>query len=350
MVCFKIYLIATLLLLAMLEVLIAQPKRGIEVVPNESARRVDIFIDGRSYASYTWIEQLKTPVLNPLRTINGTIVTRGFPLAARPGERVDHPHHVGMWFNYGSVNGVDFWNNSTAIPPERQQKMGTVAHREVIAAKGGLEFGVLTVASDWVMPNTEIILREETTFIFQVRPGMVIIDRGARLTAQNQRVVLRDNKEGLLGIRVRRELEQPADEPLVFTDASGAPTSVKLLDNTGVSGLYHSSEGKTGDAVWGTRGRWTMLTGKIDKEEVTLAILDHPQNPGFPAYWHARGYGLFAANPLGQEIFSNGKEKLNLAIEPKQSVVFRYRVLIISERATPEQVEAQWRIFAGNKE
>ena len=48
-------------------------------------------------------------------------------------------------------------------------------------------------------------------------------------------------------------------------------------------------------------------------------MIDHPKNPGYPTYWHARGYGLFAANPLGQKAFSNGKETLNLTLEPGQS-------------------------------
>ena len=63
----------------------------------------------------------------------------------------------------------------------------------------------------------------------------------------------------------------------MFTDASGRETTVKVLDNTGVTGSYRSSEGKTGDAVWGTRGKWTMLTGQIGTEPLTLAILDLPQ-------------------------------------------------------------------------
>jgi hypothetical protein len=90
-----------------------------------------------------------------------------------------------------------------------------------------------------------------------------------------------------------------------------------------------------------------MLTGKVGQESVTLVMLDHPKNVGFPTYWHARGYGLFAANPLGQEVFSNGKEKLNFTLEPKQSVTFRYRLLIISGPATPDEVETQYRKFVG---
>ena len=73
------------------------------------------------------------------------------------------------------------------------------------------------------------------------------------------------------------------------------------MDNTGVNGVYLTSEGTKGAAVWGTRGRWCTLSGTVGAEPVSIAILDHPQNPGHPTYWHARGYGLFAANPLGPE-------------------------------------------------
>jgi len=317
----------------------------VRIVKNEAEHRVDIYIDGQPFTSYLWSDKLKVPVLYPLRTAQGTTVTRGFPLDPRPGERVDHPHHIGLWLNYGSVNGVDFWNNSVALPPEQQQKMGTVVHRRVARTGNGKERGELVVEMDWVMPDGQAILRETTTLVFHAGTNLRAVDRITTLTALTQRVVFADNKEGMLGMRVRRELEQPSNEPLVFTDSSGRPTTVKVLDNSGVSGLYRSSEGKTGDAVWGTRARWTMLAGKVDQESIALVILDHPKNVGFPTYWHARGYGLFAANPLGQEVFSNGKEKLNFTLEPKQSVTFRFRLLILPDSVTPDQVESHYRRF-----
>ena len=172
-----------------------------------------------------------------------------------------------------------------------------------------------------------------------------MVDRITTLTALGEAVSFTDNKEGVLGLRVARGLEQPSKTPEVFTDASGRPTSVPVLNNEGVVGSYRSSEGLEGDAVWGTRGRWTMLTGVVENEPVTLAILDHPRNAGFPTYWHARGYGLFAANPLGQKALSNGKDELNLRLEPGQSTTFRHRVLILSGKATPEQVERAYSEF-----
>jgi len=321
-------------------------ERSVRFTKNESAQRVDVVIDGQPFTSYLWNDKLKVPVLYPLRTAEGTTVTRGFPLEPRPGERVDHPHHIGLWFNYGSVNGVDFWNNSVALPADQQKKMGAVVHRRVVRATDGKDKGELVVEMDWMMPDAQPILRETTTFIFHSGPHLRTVDRITQLSALDKRVVFEDNKEGVLGMRVRRELEQPSNEPLVFTDSSGRPTEVKVLDNTGVTGMYRSSENKTGDAVWGTRGRWTMLSGTVGQQPITLAILDHPKNVGFPTYWHARGYGLFAANPLGQSVFSNGKEKLNFTLEPKQSVTFRYRLLILSAMTSADQVETEYAKFA----
>ena len=73
-----------------------------------------------------------------------------------------------------------------------------------------------------------------------------------------------------------------------------------------------------------------MLSGQKEKKEITIGIFDHPSNVGYPAYWHARGYGLFSVNPLGRKIFSNGKEELNFSLKPGASVTFRYKVLIAS--------------------
>jgi hypothetical protein len=274
------------------------------------------------------------------------VVTRGYPLEPRPGERTDHPHHAGLWFNYGSVNGIDFWNNSDAIKPEDQHKMGTVVQRRIVAAKSESEQGELEVETDWNTADQKMLLKEHTRLVFRGGPKFRSIDRITTLQAQNEKVVFEDDKEGLMGIRVARALEMPSDKPEIFLDASGHPTTVAKLDNTGVNGTYLTSEGKTGDAAWGTRGRWCNLSGIVDGQPVTITIFDNPANPNFPAYWHARGYGLFAVNPLGRKIFTNGKqEALNFSLAPGQSVTFRYRVLISSEIATAEESEADYQRF-----
>ena len=74
-------------------------------------KKVDVFIDKMLFTSYVYDQQTPKPILYPILTKSGKTVTRGFPFSPRPFERVDHPHHAGLWFNYGDVNGLDFWNN-----------------------------------------------------------------------------------------------------------------------------------------------------------------------------------------------------------------------------------------------
>jgi hypothetical protein len=70
--------------------------------------------------------------------------------------------------------------------------------------------------------------------------------------------------------------------------------------------------------------------GSIGNEEISVVICDHPENPNYPTYWHARGYGLFSANPLGVKDFTKGLDSLNFVIPAGQSANFRYRVIISS--------------------
>lgn len=337
--------VMAMLLMPFLFTVAGAPASRVEVKPNEMANRVDITIDGKPFTSYIWPVTLKKPVLYPLRTAKGTLVTRGYPLDPRKGERVDHPHHVGLWFNHGDVNGFDFWNNSFAIAQDRVPKMGTIHHRRIVEAKSGAAQGELTVESDWADGTGKVLLREQTHFVFRGTSDTRSIDRMTTLTALD-RVLFRDNKEGTLGMRVTRALEQPAEKPEVFTDASGTPSAVPMLDNTGVTGRYMSSEGKSGDAVWGTRGRWALLGGTVESEPVTIAILDHPSNPGYPTHWHARGYGLFSANPLGQKSLDDGDVELNLPLEAGAKVTFRYRILILSSPPSADRIEGEWKTFS----
>jgi hypothetical protein len=318
---------------------------GVNVTVDEAARRVDITIDGKPFTSYIWPDTVKKPVLYPIRDAKGTLVTRGWPMDPRPGERVDHPHHVGLWLNYENVNGIDFWNNSDAIKPADAPKMGTIVHRRIVSATGG-ERGELVTESDWVLHDGTTLLRERTTYGFGGDAASRTIDRTTTLTALDKRVTFDDAKDGMLGLRVARQLELPSTKAEVFTDISGRKTEVPTLDNTGITGNYTTSDGKQGNDAWGTRGRWCELTGKIGGETIAIAILDHPSNPGYPTYWHARDYGLFAANPLGQKVFSNGKEVLGFALEPQRSVTFRYRVLIVDGGLTPERADREQKAFA----
>lgn len=307
----------------------------VQVIHHENEKKVDIMMGDELFTSYIYPDDLEKPVLYPVNAPGNIALTRAFPLEAKAGERVDHPHHVGIWFNYGDVNGLDFWNNSYNVPKEKKDKYGTIRHQQVIKTQSGEE-GILQVSADWMAPDGKKLLNEETSFHFREEGNRRIIDRVVVLTAQDEPVLFNDNKEGMIAIRVTRALEMPASKPVKLSDAQGKPMEEAVMDNEGVSGNYLSSEGIEGGDVWGTRGQWMKLYGKVNGTQVAIAIIDHPQNPGYPTYWHARDYGLFAANPLGQKAFSEGKEELNFSLDPGEKVTFRYRMVITGGEALSE--------------
>ena len=331
---------------------VAQSKKDrIQLIIKDKEHKVEVTVDGKPFTSYFYPSDsiLKKPVLYPIATSKGTIITRGYPFETRAGERVDHPHHVGMWLNYESVNGFDFWNNSTAI--KDRTKYGTIKHTGIIETNGGYNKANLKVKADWVDTDGKgkTLLKESTNYIFQAKGNQRIIDRITTLTAQNEEVSFKDVKDGFFAIRVARELEHPSDKPDIFVDANGIETKVDKLDNSGITGNYHTSEGVDGEAAWSTRGKWNNLTGKIKGEDISIAIIDHPSNVNYPTYWHARGYGLFAANPLGEKIFSKDKKELNFKLAPNQSIIFRYRTVITSGKISDETLNKLAEDFSKSK-
>jgi hypothetical protein len=339
--------------LALVTSAFAAPPKGVQVVSDSANRRVDITIDGRPFTSYIWPTTLKKPVLFPIIDADGVTLTRGWPLEPRPGERTDHPHHDGLWFNYSNVNGFDFWNNSEAIPASRATKMGTIVFDRIVSTKSGASRGELVTDSTWIDGQNHSILSQTSTYVFAHSGPTRTIDLVFTLKALDH-VVFNDDKDGLLGLRVARWIESPEEKGGNFTDANGIATPVAAAANLpGVApptGEYLTSEGVRGEAAWSTRGRWCSLTGHNDAgHTVTVAIFDHPGNIGYPTYWHARGYGLFAANPLGRHMFDATQPPLNFTLEKGQTTTFRYRLAFYMHAATVDKLNREADSFEAEK-
>lgn len=340
-------LIMKYLLIAVLVVINASGySQKVKFVHEEAKRKVDVFIGDKLFTSYLYPSTMAKPILFPVYAPNGEVVTRGYPLEPRKGERVDHPHQTGLWFNHGNVNGLDFWNNSAAIPENRKDLYGHIVVRKIVKGKGG-KTGTLEVVSEWKDNKGNIIITENTSYIFKASKTGWMVDHIATLTATNAPVKITDNKEGLFAIRVDRAFEMPSNEALIFTDDKGNATTVKATDNTGVTGMYVSSNGNKGDAVWGTRNKWVILNGLKNNVPVSLAIFDHPKNPGYPAYSHARGYGLFSVNNLGQKSFDPKQDEVVFNLSQGQSMKLVHRFYVQSgSELTPEGAEAIFSDFS----
>lgn len=310
------------LLLLMVPTFLQAQEVPVRVVADPGNRIVTITAGGKPFTTFMYPDTLEKPVLYPIYASDEQLITRGFPLKPRPGEPVDHPHHVGLWFNYENVNGLDFWNNSYAIPAAKKSQYGWIHTDKVTTAKNSLTFD-----ARWTNQAGSTLLKEHTVYIFHATKSERIIDRITTLTAVTD-VSFPDAKDGLLGLRVTKELQIPSNTPGQFVDDKGNITKVAAGNTPDINGNYITSEGKSGDYAWATRGKWCMLYGKKQNDTLSVVIIDYPGNPGYPTYWHARGYGLFAANPLGEKIFSKGAETLNFHLAKGQSANFHYRIVI----------------------
>ncbi|MBR0533328.1 MAG: PmoA family protein [Bacteroidales bacterium] len=309
---------------------------------DDEARKIDISIDGKYFTSYIYPVDMEKPVLWPIVTASGKDITRGFPFAPRAFESTDHPHQVGLWFNFGNVNGLDFWNNSYAIPASRKASYGSVVFDRVVSASDGR----LVTLSNWVDSDGNVLMTEETTFVFDSSQDERSIVRTARLTAVEP-VVFNESKEGMLGLRVDRAFQKPSDKPERYTDANGIVTEVATVNNEGVCGEYVNSLGDRGDDVWSKRAEWTMLNGTKEGDDISILIIDSKYNPNFPAWSHARGYGLFAVNNMGGREFDQSlTEAAEYRLEPGQKVNFIYKIIIKDNGFfTSQEAEARAREF-----
>lgn len=266
--------------------------------------QVDISIAGKPYTTLYFGDDTTKPYLHPLRAGSGKIVTRRYPMENVEGEQRDHPHHRGLWFSHGDVNGWDFWAN------EKTQKgvgkgSGTIVLDKLVSAKGGKKAGEVKATFTWKDGTGKALLAETKTIRIEPMGDSRAIDVDIQLTAL-EAVKFGDTKEGTFAIRLARSLEESQ------------------------TGTMKASTGLAKEkAVWGTAAPWVDYSGTVEGEKLGIAIFDHPKNPRHPTYWHSRSYGLFAANIFGLHDFTRDKTRDgSLDLKGGEKLHFRYRVLI----------------------
>ncbi|HEY9340602.1 MAG TPA: PmoA family protein [Hanamia sp.] len=316
----------SLLAIACFSVAFAQKQEKVKLVKSAKENKIDIFIGDKLFTTFMYPDNLEKPVLYPVHAANGTVVTRGFPLNTQPNDPTDHPHHLGIWFNFENVNGLDFWNNSFAIPKEKKHLYGWIHTDKILKTSGGTK-GVLSYHANWTNQQKRVLLEESTRLEFSGTKHQRIIDRVTVLKADTT-VTFTDAKDGMLAIRLAHALQIPTNKDQQFKDDKGNVTVVKGGADNIPTGNYITSEGKQGDEAWSTRARWCKVYGKMGNDSISITIIDHPENINYPTFWHARGYGLFAANPLGERIFTNGKTFKDLQLKKGESVTFRFRIIV----------------------
>ncbi len=200
----------------------AQRMEEVKLIKSKNENRVSVYIGGSFFTDFLYPDSLEKPVLFPIYDAGNIPVTRGFPLAPRPGEPTDHPHHLGLWFTYENVNGLDFWNNSYAIPADKKSLYGWIKTDSLLEMTDG-KTGILRYHANWVNQANEVLLEENTRFEFSGSGEQRIIDRITELKA-DENILFTDAKDGMLGLRLTHELQIPNSNNQQFTDNKGNST------------------------------------------------------------------------------------------------------------------------------
>ncbi|MBZ5514603.1 MAG: PmoA family protein [Acidobacteriia bacterium] len=332
-------LAASTLVFPVLLVLSSSICAGESVDLKRSDHQIDVLIGGKPFTTFYFDPKVPKPYLHPLRSAEGIVVTRGFPMRKDiPGESTDHPHHRGMYFAHGDVNGIDFWteaefeeNAPVQVGSRTYQASEHLPHGRTVftkleEVKSGRDAGSLRADFNLAGPDGKVIAEETQAYTFRGDAATRTIDCEFILRALGTPVKMGDTKEGTFAIRVVKALEE----------SSG----MKMTDSAGRVGEKE---------IWGKRANWVDYSGTVEGKKLGLAIFDNPSNPKHPTYWHARGYGLFAVNPFGERDFYNDpKRDGSLTIPPGGSLTFRYRVLIHEGDTTEAKVaEAYSRYVSG---
>jgi len=301
---------------------------GAPVELTRSGTRVDVRVGERPFTTYFFDPSVAKPYLFPVRSADGTILTRGFPMTPDiAGEDQDEPHQRAMYFAHGNINGFDFWGEAAFAKwsDHAASTYGRTVFRTLDELQGGSDSGRLRGTFDLVTP-TGVIAEEIQSYRFEGDERSRIIDCEFTVHATHGPITMGDTKEGTFAIRVVKALDSPP-------------------------GHMINSNGATGEKqIWGKRANWVDYYGRVSGEDVGLAIFDDPRNLRAPTYWHARAYGLFAANPFGLKPFTgDGRQDGTYRIQAGGSLVLRYRVFIHHGDPTQAGVAEAYRQFAAEK-
>jgi hypothetical protein len=281
----------------------AASARGAEVTAELSKEedRVTVKIDGELFAEYLTQSGTK-PIVWPIIGPTGKAMTRSWPMGKQgPSERADHIHQRSLWFTHGDVNGVDFW----AEKAEDSHPLGSIKHRKFVKISGGPQ-AVINTQNDWLSHEQKNVCEDDRTLTFGVVGPSRFIDFDITISAPDNPVTFGDTKEGSWGIRMAATMQPDAK----------------------LGGRLINSEGLTGDDAWGKPAAWVDYFGPVEGETVGLAMMNHPSSFRYPTPWHARGYGLCAANPFGLKNFDEKAASGAYTIPRGKSIALRYRLLL----------------------
>jgi len=263
-----------------------------------------LYMRGGWFTEYCARPGLAKPYLGPLFEAGGSQITR------LDFETREHPHHRSLWISQ-EANGIDFWNEPEGVH-------GFIRNRSIGDIVVGGAYAAFTANNLWASHGGEPVMNETTRYTLYNTPReAALLDVDITYTAAYGDVILNATKEA---------------GPLAARMAPGL--SVSGGTGTIVSGTGGVNEAET----WMRRAPWLDYYGTADTRMCGVAMLDHPDNFGFPTYWHVRDGGLMAGN----NFLRLGAMELGAG----ESVSWKYRVVVHSGDTNAANIQGKFEDFA----
>jgi hypothetical protein len=270
----------------------------------EGTGKLCVVIDGLPVAVYYYQdEKITRPFFAHVRAPNGMQVTRNHP-PIEGQDLVDHDtFHPGIWLAFGDISGSDYWRMKAAV-----------RHKEFVesprSGKGQASFAVRNQYLDQNDPS-RVVCEEIGRYTFMSRPAGYLLLWDSTFSSDHT-FAFGDQEEMGIGFRVATPLRvesKPEDH--------APPGNGTILDSEGR---------KNGKQIWGNSADWCDYSGTMAGQRVGMTLFCHPENFR-PSWFHARDYGLVAANAFGRQAFGKGEKSL-ITIKPSEQMRLRYGVLI----------------------
>ncbi|MFY7817377.1 MAG: PmoA family protein [Akkermansiaceae bacterium] len=264
----------------------------------------------------------KVPYLYPISAPGGTNLSRHWPMDEDAvGEERDHPHHRSLWLSHGAVNGYDFWAWTG-------NKDARIVHESTSDATAQGNQAKFSVKLSWQGDKKTILEETRKYSIEDIDETTRVIDVTATLKATAGDVVFGDTKEGFFAFRVDRTLR-----------FKGPTAKGGILDN----------HGRKDVDCWGKKSAYVTFHGPDDQgKPAVITMMDHPGNLRHETWWHARDYGLLAANPFGIHDFEGKKDKTlgNYTLKDQETLTFRYRLVLHRGQVDESKIAGWWKSFS----
>lgn len=254
------------------------------------------------------------PYFHPLALSGGSPLTE-----LRPE---DHPWHLGLWFSWKTLNGVNYWeeDRSTGLPAGRTTwSRVEVETRPDHSAAISLDLVYTPPTGDPVLTERRIIAVGAPG-----ADGELRVDWESRFTAGAEAVEL-------AATQVDEARKRGGYAGLLWRASHGL-TGWQAVD----------ADGRAGLAAHGERSAALEFSGVRDGREVGVAMFDHPSNPRHPTPWflrinEAKPYGLSGPALVFHE---------PIRIEAGQTLTLRYRIALHPGRWSAADLRTRSEAFA----